>query len=72
MATEINEEDVIADGKHPYAYSAESGAAHVVCTAAKAYTERGCDKSGVAAAADWNTHLEGIEIENKLVTCRAN
>ena len=32
----INEEDVISEGGNPYAYSAESGAARLVRTAAKA------------------------------------
>ena len=57
-------------GKTPYTFSAESGAARLVRTTAKAFTDHGCDKSGIAA--DWNTYLQQIDVENKLVTYRAN
>jgi E1A/CREB-binding protein len=41
-----------------------------VRTSAKAFTEHGCDKSGIAA--DWKTYLDQIGKENKLVTYRAH
>eukprot|EP00057_Strongylocentrotus_purpuratus_P006869 XP_011661343.1 PREDICTED: uncharacterized protein LOC105436956 isoform X1 [Strongylocentrotus purpuratus] len=52
----INEGDIVAEGKNPYAYGSESGAARLVRTAAKAFTSHGCDKSGMAS--DWETYLQ--------------
>ncbi len=47
----INEGDIILEGTNPFAMGTERGAARLVRTAAKSFTDHGCDKSGMAA--DW-------------------
>ena len=44
----------------------KSGTFRLIRTAAKGFTQRGCDKSGVHAY--WNTFLKGRDTRNKLVT----
>ena len=66
----INESDIVESGRNPFAFGNESGAARLVRTAAKAFTEHGCDKSGIAS--DWNTYLQQEGTNNKLETYRAN
>ena len=66
----INEADIIAAGKNPFAFGPESGAARLIRTTAKALTERGCDMSGVSS--HWLRYLEELSINNYLVSYRAN
>ena len=68
----LNEQDIVSEGRNPFALGpcAESGAARLARTSAKAFTEHGCDKSRVAA--DWMTYLQLEGKENELVSYRAN
>ena len=67
---QINEADIVADGRNQFAMGNESGAARLIRTSCKALTEHGCDMSGMAS--HWLTYLEEQNIKNHLISYRAN
>ena len=76
MASEVDKclslfESNVCSGKNPYAFDwKESGASRLTRTSSKAFTDHGCEKSGVGG--HFSTFLKDKGVKNHLITFRGH